>query len=381
MSTPERPDLAFLRRRPPRRRTPKTPPASSSATQPDRPSTGSAMLDLGGPSVAPSPGTASSGPHRATGSQSLDLDGPSTPAPAAAPRQPPARSRPSGPATPQAAPARAAAPSRPVAAPGTPTLGWLRRRPPVRRTSAELVRTGNTALDISGGGVRTDRPGGTPAATTATHRTQVVNLRGRTLLNETTPSVRIGGEQATSGSLQLALTWSTLPTDQRSVQAGLRRSTDVHLGALWEMNDGQSGAVQTLGDGATAAPGYGSTVLRLGGRSETEGQTLTVALRAVGDLKRLLLYAYAVSGQPEWDALAPLLALTLRGGISVQMRLDAAPPGAGTCALLSLHRVGGVLVVRREAQFLQGQQQQVAEAFGWDLPWASGRTLPPVRVR
>lgn len=376
MSTPDRPDLAFLRRRPPRRPTPTAAPAPSGSTHPDRSSTGSALLDLGGPSVAtPSSGTTSSGQARTTGSPTLDLGGPSTPSPTQAPTQPraaaAAAARPSTPTT----------PSRPVRAPGSPTLGWLRRRPPVRRTSPELVRTGNTALDISGSGVRTDRPGGAPAATTATQRTQVVHLRGRTLLNDTTPAVRIGGEQATSGSLQLALTWSTLPTDQRSVQAGLRRSTDVHLGALWEMNDGQSGAVQTLGDGASAAPGYGSTVLRLGGRSETEGQTLTVALRAVGDLKRLLLYAYAISGQPEWDALAPLLALTLRGGISVQMRLDAAPPGAGTCALLSLHRVGGVLVVRREAQFLQGQQQQVAEAYGWDLPWASGRTLPPVRVR
>ena len=63
------------------------------------------------------------------------------------------------------------------------------------------------------------------------------------------------------------------------------------------------------------------------------------------------------------------------------MRLDQPPEGAGTCAIASVHRVGGVLVVRREGEFVAGQQQQVAEAYGWDLPWASGRTLPPVRVR
>lgn len=307
-----------------------------------------------------------------------------SPAPAAPARPgPPAASLDLGGtgAAPPTTPAAARPPHRPVPAPGAPPLGWLRRRPPLRRTSPELVRTGNTALDISGSGVRTDRPGGAPAAVAATRSTQVQPLRGRTLLTSTSPSVRIGAEQATTGSMQLTLTWSTLPTDQRSVQAGLRRSTDIHLGALWETNDGQSGALQTLGDGATAAPGYGSTVLRLGGRSETEGQTLTVALKQVGDLKRLLVYAYAISGQPEWDALAPLLSLTLRGGVSVDMRLDPAPRGAGTCAIASVHRVGGVLVVRREAEFVHGQQQQVAEAYGWDLPWASGRTLPPVRVR
>ena len=91
--------------------------------------------------------------------------------------------------------------------------------------------------------------------------------------------------------------------------------------------------------------------------------------------------AYAISGRPEWDALAPVLSVTLRGGVSVDLRLDPAPPDAGTCAIASLHRVGGTLVLRREAEYLPGQQQQVAEAYGWDLPWASGRTLPPVRVR
>lgn len=354
MAAPDRPDLGFLRRRPPRR------PAHASASAP-APAT----------APAPAPGAA---PGAAAPGGLLDLGGPA-PAPAAAPSPAPVAPAPAP------APARSAPPG-PAQAPGVPDLGWIRRRPPARRQAPDLVRTGNLALDLSGAGVRTDGRSGVPAAVAAArHAPPVATLRGRTTLNAATPQVRIGGEQATSGSLQLTLTWSTLPTDQRSVQAGLRRSTDIHLGALWEMNDGASGAVQELGGGDVAAPGYGSTVLRLGGRSETEGQTLTVALRQVGDLKRLLVYAYAISGQPEWDALAPVLSATLRGGVSVDARLDPAPPGAGTCAIASLHRVGGVLVLRREAEFLPGQQQDVAEAYGWDLPWASGRTLPPVRVR
>jgi uncharacterized protein involved in tellurium resistance len=357
VAAPDRPDLGFLRRRPPRRPAPGSgapaaPPAAATAPPPApaSPAPAGGLLDLGGP---PAPA-------------------PPTPAPSAS-----APSASAPPATPPPAPTPAPGP-----APGVPDLGWIRRRPPARRQAPDLVRTGNLALDLSGGGLRTDGHGAVPAAVQAAqHTAPVPPLRGRTTLGATTPQVRIGGEQATSGSLQLTLTWSTLPTDQRSVQAGLRRSTDVHLGALWEMNDGASGAVQELGGGDVAAPGYGSTVLRLGGRSETEGQTLTVALRQVGDLKRLVVYAYAISGRPEWDALAPVLSATLRGGVSVDLRLDPAPPGAGTCAIASLHRVGGTLVLRREAEYLPGQQQQVAEAYGWDLPWASGRTLPPVRVR
>lgn len=186
--------------------------------------------------------------------------------------------------------------------------------------------------------------------------------------------MRIPAEQATSGALRLHLSWSTLPTDQRSVTAGLKRSTDVHIGVLWELLDGTQGVVQAL-DGSTHAPGYGSTVLRLGPRSETEGETVTVALNRVQDLKRLVVFAYARSGKPEWDALGVLLTAELKGGVEVQMSLDQAPPEATVGVLASLHRVGRELVLRREAEYFAGQQSTVAEAYGWDLPWASGRTV------
>lgn len=242
------------------------------------------------------------------------------------------------------------------------------------------MRTGNLSLDLSAGGVRTDRPGATPVVA-ASARRAVTALRGRTMLNDSTPAVRIGGEQASSGALHLTLRWSTMPTDPRSAAAGLSRSTDVHLGCLWEMNDGHSGVVQSLAGGADAARAHGSTVLRLGPRSETDGETLTASLKHIGLLKRMVLFAYAVSGRPEWDALSVGLTAELKGGATIDMRFGDTPVDAATCALASIHRVGGTLVVRREAAFLTGQQSEVAQAYGWDLPWASGRTVAAGRSR
>jgi len=194
-------------------------------------------------------------------------------------------------------------------------------------------------------------------------------------LRPTAPTVTVPAEQATGGAMRLHLIWSTLPTDPRSVQAGLKRSTDIHIGVVWELNDGTQGVVQSLGD-SFAAPGWGSTVLRLGARSESEGETVTVALNHVHTLKRLVVFAYARKGRPEWEALAPQLVVELKGGVEVHMGLDPAPADATIAVLASLHRVGKELVLRREAEFLAGQQSAVAEAYGWDLPWASGRTVP-----
>lgn len=204
-------------------------------------------------------------------------------------------------------------------------------------------------------------------------------LAGRTILSPQAPSVTVSGSQATSGPLYLTLGWSDLPTDPRSRRAGLRRSTDIHLGCLWEMSDGDRGVLQSLGDGAALAPGHGSTVLRRGPRSETEGETVTAALAQMHRCKRLLLFAYAYSGTPDWGSLGVVLTAELPAAV-LEVRPGPAPPGAGVCALMTIHRVGRDLVVRREAAYLTGQQAAVAQAYGWDLPWADGRVVPPART-
>ncbi len=209
----------------------------------------------------------------------------------------------------------------------------------------------------------------------------VEQLRGRTVLSDDRPKVMIGGEQASGGSLQFTLTWSTTPTDPRQAAAGMRRSTDIHLGCLWEMNDHTSGVLQTYRGGAESAASEGNTVLRLGGRSENDGQTLVASVRHLSLLKRMVLFAYADHGTPEWNALALNLSATLRGGVLIELRPGPAPSWAEICALASLHRVGGTLVLRRELQYMNRQQANVAKAFGFDLPWVDGRWVPPPRLR
>ncbi|HEU0104433.1 MAG TPA: hypothetical protein VFR07_19150, partial [Mycobacteriales bacterium] len=169
--------------------------------------------------------------------------------------------------------------------PATPDLGWLRRRPPVRRVAPAAPARPPVAPAPAAARPAPTRPASTrPAAAAAPAPAPAVAgaaasvagdtpLRGLLTLRSSRPSVTIPGSQSTSGPLRLHLTWSTLPTDQRSLQAGLRRSTDVHLGVLWETNDGHQGVVQSLGD-SFLAPGWGSTLLRLGPRSETEGETV-----------------------------------------------------------------------------------------------------------
>lgn len=162
----------------------------------------------------------------------------------------------------------------------------------------------------------------------------------------------------------------------------MRRSTDVHLGCLWEMNDRSSGLIQLLGGGSDSARCDGNTVLRLGGRSETDGQTLVASLRQMPLLNRMVLFVYANNGVPEWGPLNVHLSATLKGGVAVELTPSPGPTWATVLAIASVHRVGGTLVVRREDQYLSGQQSSVGWAYGFDsLSWSDERTIVQPRLR
>ncbi|MCI2240180.1 hypothetical protein MO973_35440 [Paenibacillus sp. TRM 82003] len=192
------------------------------------------------------------------------------------------------------------------------------------------------------------------------------------VLDDDTPSWRVPTAERGTGTLRVQLEWEPLVT-----ASGLQRSTDLHLGCLWETRDRRNGLVQSQGE-LLAAPGYGARqVLRLGARG-AQGEELLVDTRHLDLLRRVVLYLYTTrSAPPGYPELAPHVTLRRRDGARLQAWATGAPAGARTCALLSVHDVGGELVVRRENEYFTGPQREVAEAYGFDdLTWGPDGTVP-----
>ena len=195
----------------------------------------------------------------------------------------------------------------------------------------------------------------------------------RVVLDDERPTATIPAAERASGTLRITLRW-----ERQVTAAGLHRSTDVHLGCLWETRDRHAGALQSLGD-LLAAPGFGARqVLRLGPRSEQDGEEVLADAAHLSLMRRMVLYVYAVGpNPPDYRRLAPHLTLARRGGGTLQMWAGEPPPGARTCVIASVHDVGGDLVVRREDEFLPGTARDVALAYGFDdLDWNSEGTVP-----
>lgn len=192
-------------------------------------------------------------------------------------------------------------------------------------------------------------------------RTPVTPVHTRLLLNLQRPSVRLGPPQTDAGRARLALGWAAPPGG---------RPVDLHLGCLWQTDDGESGAMQSYG-GSIRLPRSGEPVATLDGGDGVRGESISLDLTALRRLRRLVAYVYAVCGLPDWS-LMPAVTMRLDGGGTVEMPVGAPPAGTTICAVASLHQVDGTLVVRREAEYLRGQQSNVAMAYDFEVSFASG---------
>ncbi len=194
-------------------------------------------------------------------------------------------------------------------------------------------------------------------------------------LDDDHPATVWTAEKRGSGALTVTLRWSPLTT-----RTGLPRPSDLHLGCLWQANDGAAGVIQILGNvpGALSAPGLGAPrqVLRLGTRDERDGETLFVHLGALATFRRFFVFAYGLRAAPEWSLLRSVLTVAAQTGEHLTLRLGDAPPNARICVVSSFHVVDDDLIIRRENDFMEGTQADAAERYGWSLEWNPDRTTP-----
>jgi tellurite resistance protein TerA len=193
-------------------------------------------------------------------------------------------------------------------------------------------------------------------------------------------------KQGGGGRLSVNLNWNARPAGTGGGGGGgfLKRvraaavgggGIDLDLACLYELADGQSGAVQALGNsfGSLTSPPY----VRLEGDDRTGasagGENLHVNLDHTRDIRRLLIFAFIYSGVPAWDQADAVVTLTPAQGAPIEVRLDEHAAGAPMCAIALLTNNGGNdFTVSREVRYVGGHRELDA-AYGWGLQWTAGR--------
>ncbi|MEP7193208.1 MAG: tellurium resistance protein [Actinomycetota bacterium] len=205
---------------------------------------------------------------------------------------------------------------------------------------------------------------------------------GKVTLTKSAPGVSLTKSGSTGGILRVNLNWNARPTQDQPRGGFLKRLTapptseiDLDLGCFYEYADGSKGAVQALGN-AFRDKRQGDPICWLDGDdrsgSTTGGENLFVNLEHVGEIRRLLVFAYIYEGVASWAACNAVVTLFPTAGPQVEVRLDEHDPRATMCGIAMLTNSGGELSVHREVNYVAGHRD-LDKAYQWGMQWTTAR--------
>jgi hypothetical protein len=125
-----------------------------------------------------------------------------------------------------------------------------------------------------------------------------------------------------------------------------------------------------MAQGERYAPAHSKRPVLVGSREAFE--TISIDLRKIRSLRRLVVYAFSDGRQPlTWGG---TLITTTFGGARVELPLETLEGGA-VAVLQSLYVVNGECVLRAEMQTLYGDVREASRAYGYDkITWLDDRS-------
>jgi tellurite resistance protein TerA len=195
-------------------------------------------------------------------------------------------------------------------------------------------------------------------------------------LTKSAPTVSLTKSGSASGTMRVNLNWDSTggagAQKKRWFGPG-QEAIDLDLACLFEMQDGFAGVVQALGESFGDFDQEPYVLLDGDDRSgsNANGENLLINLAHMGEIRRLLIFAFIYDGVPSWDKANGIVTLFPAKGPSIEVRLDDFAGGNSMCAIALIENRGGELVVSREVKYVSGHIE-LDELYGWDLEWVPG---------
>ena len=184
------------------------------------------------------------------------------------------------------------------------------------------------------------------------------------------------GSQAGLGEILVNLNWNARPVKKGLFgMLGGGQGIDLDMGCLFELKDGQKGAVQALGNafGSLRQPPF----IALDGDDRTGAVTTGENLRIDGNkiaiFKRILVYTFIYEGVTNWKQADATVTIKYPGAEDLIVKMDSFDSSERMCGLALLENVNDeTFSVEKIVQFYPGHQALDA-AFGWGMRWQAGR--------
>ena len=278
------------------------------------------------------------------------------------------------------APAASPTASPAPAAPPAPTASPAPAAPPAQRPPLNLGRSG--AAPAPHQPLNLGRPGGAPPVPpvpTAAPPVQPPTAPKKVELKkgQKVSLVKGGGGL---GEISINLNWHQQPqTKKQGLLASIfgggggAGGIDLDLGCLYELQDGEIGCVQALGND------FGSLSRRpwiaLDGDDRTgsnaTGETLRVNGKMASKIKRILVYTFIYEGVANWQQADGVVTVKCPGSPDIIVRMDEYGSSKAMCAIAMLENINDTFSVEKLVHFFSGHKS-MDKAYHWGLRWKPG---------
>jgi len=179
------------------------------------------------------------------------------------------------------------------------------------------------------------------------------------------------------GEILVNLNWNSRPAKQGFLSSlfGSDQGIDLDLGCLYELKNGQKGAVQALGNAfgnLNQAP-----YISLDGDDRTgaaaAGENLRINGNKLSEFKRILVYTFIYEGVANWQQADAIVTIKYPGAEDIIVKMDTFNSSNIMCGLaLFENQNDQTFSVEKIVQFYQGHQA-LDQAFNWGMSWRAGR--------
>ena len=183
-------------------------------------------------------------------------------------------------------------------------------------------------------------------------------------------------EASPLGEILVNLNWNAKPVKQGFFKSLMgAQGIDLDLGCLYELKDGQKGAVQALGN-AFGSLGR-APFIALDGDDRTgaavAGENLRINGNEISNIKRILVYTFIYEGVANWQQANATVTIQYPGAEDLVVEMDSYPSVDKMCGLALLENINDeTFSVEKIIQFYPGHEA-LDRAFDWGMTWKAGR--------
>lgn len=196
-------------------------------------------------------------------------------------------------------------------------------------------------------------------------------------LTKSSPTVSLKKADISTGVLRVNLNWDQTGGAQK--KTGWRSffdtntGIDLDLAALIEMQNGEKGVIQALGNSFGDFDNYPYIKLDKDDRtgSSTDGENIMINLAHQDDFKRICIFTFIYQGAPSWDRAKGVVTLHPASGQPIQINIDEYASGKILCGVAMLENDGNGLSIRRIVEYFNGHDE-LDRRFGWGMQWVAG---------